>query len=258
MLLFTDPPFGCRTELLAATIKTITQRYQSFNALSQRILPTMWIFPYFMETYIHQVMPEMQMAAYRVNYTNHSSYHEASDKGGRKQGSPIRIFANIPLNLLTLPASEGYAWCAPCRKWRAADEKHCLKCGDCSSKNGALYVHCELCAECVKPNYRHCERCNRCTQVSGHSCDNYETHLTCWICGKKGHNERKCTSWLTGRGLKILRKYNHMKKSKRCAQRRLCLVCGGHGHNERRCLKRGELLYERTFMQEVFNIFNTE
>lgn len=211
----------------------------------------MWIFPYFMETYVQQAMPEMQMVAYRVNYTNHRSYHAATSKGGRKQGSPIRIFTNIPLGQIPLPASEGYVQCVPCERWTFAGETHCAKCRDCPSKNGAAYVHCAKCATCVKPNYKHCDRCARCTQIVGHVCAEYVTHLTCWICRTKGHNEQGCKQWLAKKsGRKMLQKCRQSNQS--C---RLCLLCGCKGHNELVCPKRAKLLVEHRFMNEVFNIF---
>lgn len=215
----------------------------------------MWVFPYFMETYVHQVMPEMRMLAYRVNYTNHRTYHALADKGGRKQGSPIRIFTNIPLDQIPLPRDEGYAKCTPCQRWTTTDAKHCVQCADCPSKNGAAYVHCAKCALCVKPNYKHCDRCARCTQASGHDCGDYGTHVMCWICRRRGHNEQGCEHWLRG-GKGSLGRRKVVQKGHRNG--RLCLLCGGRGHNELVCAKRGELLGERTFMHEVFNMFTTK
>lgn len=199
-------------------------------------------------------MPEMQMAAYRVNYTNHPSYH--TSKGGRKQGSPIRIFTNIPLSQIPLPINEGYEKCEQCQRWKLSGETHCTPCGDCPSKNGANYVHCAKCAICVKPNYRHCDRCSRCAQIVGHVCAEYVKHLTCWICRKKGHNEEGCKEWSsTVAGRKVAKR---LKRENRDVCR-WCLICGGRGgHNELVCPKRVKLLSERRFMNEVYNIFNPE
>lgn len=54
----------------------------------------MWVFPYFMETYITHLMPEMEMSDYKINYTNHEMYRSIN---GRKEGSPVRFLTNISL-----------------------------------------------------------------------------------------------------------------------------------------------------------------
>lgn len=211
----------------------------------------MWVFPYFMENYIKNVMPEMDMIDYMVNYTNHKLYH--NDVKGRKGGSPIRIFTNIPLELIPLPACEGYRFCKICEKFTFKDNAHCQKCAKCPSKNGSKYVHCELCALCVKPSYKHCKNCDRCTQIVGHNCDFYQRNITCWICLTKGHNESNCEKWakLSTNTLKI------RKKSMKIAKK-ICLICSKIGHNEPNCNKRELLLKEKMFLGKICNIFNNK
>jgi hypothetical protein len=53
---------------------------------------------------------------------------------GRKQGSPVRIFTNVPLNRLTLPVAEGYRFCRLCDRWTSPENRHCDHCGSCTSK----------------------------------------------------------------------------------------------------------------------------
>lgn len=248
--LFTDPPFACRTEPLSFTLKTIAQRYKKLNSI-YHVLPIFWVFPYFMENYIHNVMPEMDMMDYLVNYTNHKHYH--SGVNGRKEGSPIRIFTNIPLNLIPLPISEGYRYCKLCEKFTFKENVHCRKCGECPSKNGSKYLHCELCALCVKPNYKHCKNCDRCTQVEKHDCASYQSNITCWICLTKGHNEVNCEKWA-----KLNRKTLGIKRKSLKTAKKICFLCNVAGHNERKCKQRKFLLKEETFLGEVCNIFNNK
>lgn len=211
----------------------------------------MWVFPYFMESYIKNVMPEMDMIDYMVNYTNHKLYNNGAN--GRKEGSPIRIFTNIPLNLIPLPVSEGYRFCKLCKKYTFKNNTHCQKCLKCPSKNGCKYVHCELCALCVKPSYKHCKNCDRCTQIAGHQCDLYQKNLTCWICLTKGHNEINCEKWTMLSTNTLTIKNKSLKIAKK-----VCLICGKVGHNERNCNKRNLLLKENTFLDEVCNIFSNK
>ncbi len=203
-----------------------------------------------MENYIQSVMPEMSMVDYMVNYTNHKLYH--SGKNGRKDGSPIRIFTNVPLNVVPLPVAEGYKFCKHCAKFTFKENVHCRKCSGCPSKNGSQYVHCELCALCVKPNYKHCTKCDRCTQVTNHDCAAYQRNITCWICSTKGHNEVHCKKWAECGSVKLLA----VKKRSMKISKKICLLCSNAGHNERNCKKRRALLNEEKFLDVVSNIFN--
>ena len=88
----------------------------------------------------------------------------------------MRIFTNLRLPGLQLPASEGYRFCAPCGRYVSRDNAHCDKCNSCTSKveqtctlnwlclliffydiivsilqDGRKYHHCDLCGVCVKP-----------------------------------------------------------------------------------------------------------
>lgn len=211
LCLVVDPPFGCRTEALVMTLKRIQVQYQLMN---RSVLPIMWIFPYFMERYVLQEMPEMNMLDYKVNYTNHKTYQESG-----RFGSPIRIFTNIQENLIRL--GDGYRFCVACRRDVCAENKHCDKCRRCSSKNGATYVHCNQCAVCVKPYYRHCDNCNRCAQKE-HNCTEFQMNSSCWICWEQGHVEKYCPKVSN-------------RKRKPGKGIRQCLICNKLNHNERNC-----------------------
>lgn len=251
--LVTDPPFGCRTEPLAHTIQTIADEYKRVNDFLN-ILPVFWIFPYYMESYVRCVQPQMEMVDYKVNYTNHDTYHDG-DKG-RKQGSPVRIFTNVPLNVVRLPTSEGYRFCVKCKRWVDGVNLHCGACKRCPSKNGSTYIHCKLCDICVKPTYKHCTNCNRCTQVAGHHCTEYQKNITCAICHKKGHIEVDCMEWIRVSG-KNVNALNKMRKKAEKVGKKLCLVCLKMGHNEKYCTKREILLKESYFLDKLTNILNT-
>ena len=97
--------------------------------------------------------------AIKVEYVNHRAFK--SGGGAGKKGSPVRIFTNLPLSELALPPSEGYRLCAECEAWVSAANRHCAKCGRCTSKDGSRYTHCDACGRCVKPSWRHCRDCDR-------------------------------------------------------------------------------------------------
>uniref|UniRef100_W8C4Y5 Zinc finger CCHC domain-containing protein 4 n=1 Tax=Ceratitis capitata TaxID=7213 RepID=W8C4Y5_CERCA len=240
LLIFTDPPFGCRTEPIAGTLRQLTREYNKINKLPHTPLPIFWIFPYFSEHYIQQEMPQMHMCDYKVNYTNHKEYTDVGDKS-RKLGSPVRVFTNIPLEVLHLPVEEAYKYCVQCERYTALENRHCNKCGKCPSKNGSTYRHCELCGCCVKPNYVHCKNCRRCTQAEEHNCEMYQANQRCWICQEKGHTEMNCEEWLNYCGASRL-VYGQNDKVI------TCLICRKKGHNERNCKQRSKYLEEVTFM----------
>lgn len=247
--IFTDPPFGCRTEPLVHTLQTLSQTYRKINHTND-VLPIFWVFPYFMETYITKLMPEMEMCDYKVNYTNHETYHAGHD--GRKQGSPVRLFTNVPVHQIDLATVEAYRLCKKCNKWVAHENQHCNRCKKCPSKNGAPYVHCNLCELCVKPTYRHCNNCWRCTQIEHHECHKYQMQLKCPICLQKGHNELNCQQWFALCG-KHESQIIKLKLKAIKIGRRICLICFKTGHNEQFCTKRKQILNEHSFLSERSN-----
>lgn len=252
--IFTDPPFGCRTEPLVYTLKALNQQYRNINK-SHDILSIFWIFPYFMEMYIKQLMPEMTMLDYKVDYTNHETYH--SGKNGRKQGSPVRLFTNVPEHAIELPTIERYQFCKKCNRWVSHENQHCNQCKNCPSKNGSTYKHCNLCAICVKPTYIHCNNCWRCTQTENHDCIIYQSKLKCPICFMKGHNELNCHRWfsLCGKNQKDIAKLK-LKSIK--TGRRICFICFKERHNEQSCTKRQSLLREMSFFGKYYNLLSSE
>ncbi|ERL95119.1 rRNA N6-adenosine-methyltransferase ZCCHC4 isoform X1 [Dendroctonus ponderosae] len=186
-VLVTDPPFGGRTEPLAQTFSTINNKYKSLTKGNGE-LPMFWIFPYFMEPQIQNSLPEFQMVDYKVEYDNHPLFHNGSK--GRKQGSPVRIFTNISCSQIKLPP-DNYRFCHKCNKWVAKENKHCMICAICPSKNGQTYTHCKLCKRCVKPNWRHCSNCQRCAQLN-HLCKEIQFNGVCLTCKKLGHKKADC------------------------------------------------------------------
>lgn len=193
--LICDPPFGGRVEPISHTIKTIFDLHKKLNNNNNDnfYLKIMFIFPYFMEHIMKKKsnppsiiggLRDLKMSDYKVNYDNHLLF--MSRDQGKKQGSPIRIFTNISLKLLELPASDGYKFCQDCEKWVSSENRHCNICKECTSKNGRTYKHCKLCKRCVKPTWKHCETCKRCT-LEQHICGQ-TLNITgkCFQCNKLG------------------------------------------------------------------------
>jgi hypothetical protein len=111
-----DPPFGARHEILAASLQRIRR-----DALRMgKISPTLfWIFPYFMEKKLvgEETVLGLAMSDYRVGYENHREF-SGNPGSGRKQGSPVRIFTNMPLRQVPVPYR--YDKCAEFRIGRMA------------------------------------------------------------------------------------------------------------------------------------------
>ncbi|XP_005186567.2 rRNA N6-adenosine-methyltransferase ZCCHC4 [Musca domestica] len=245
LLIFTDPPFGCRTELIGSTLNKLSKLYSKINQIPYQPLPIFWVFPYFLAQYIQKVLPSLQMSDYKINYTNHDSYTDIG-KSARKQGSPVRLFTNVPLDILKLPVKEQYKYCSKCQKYTALENRHCEICKCCPSKNGSTYVHCNQCGLCVKPSYVHCRNCRRCTQKEGHNCSEYQKHQTCYICRNVGHTEKRCLFWRK----KVLHQMFPPKETD-SENIIVCILCNKIGHNELSCDQRSFYLKELTFMGET-------
>ncbi|XP_064608799.1 rRNA N6-adenosine-methyltransferase ZCCHC4-like [Liolophura sinensis] len=186
LIILMDPPFGGMVEALASTLKKISEAAN--GSKSDVLCPMFWYFPYFMEKRILEACPGLTMLDYKVDYDNHSLFH-AGDKG-RKEGSPVRIFTNLPPSKVVLPKTEGYWFCKKCLRYSAPENWHCQKCGSCTSKDGKSYVHCDLCGRCVKPSRVHCEVCQQC-ELADHRCGAVNS-TGCHVCGALEHKRRDC------------------------------------------------------------------
>jgi len=191
LLLVMDPPFGGLAEVLAASVKTIWDVWSKAHSDEKdKELPTMWIFPYFMESHMKAVFPSLTMLDYKVDYDNHPHFKSKHMKGS-KRGSPVRIFTNVNPADVVLPSAEGYRFCKTCNRYVAPENTHCNKCNGCMSKDGRQYVHCDMCGMCVKPGLQHCTTCDRC-EPDGHNCKRSADAGACHICGELGHKRRDC------------------------------------------------------------------
>ncbi|XP_037078336.1 rRNA N6-adenosine-methyltransferase ZCCHC4-like isoform X2 [Pollicipes pollicipes] len=163
-----DPPFGGRLEALALTLQsiTVTRDAAEGRPATSTLLPVFLILPYFNEPDVLRSLPALHMTDMRVEYENHHKYTSAA--GGRKHGSPVRLFTSLPAERVELPPPL-YRRCPPCRRWVHVDNRHCPQCDRCTSKDGRPYQHCDLCERCVKITWRHCSGCGRCA-LPAHPC----------------------------------------------------------------------------------------
>lgn len=182
-----DPPFGGRTEPISQTLDKINSDSKKIND-SKRNMPILFFMPYFMEPHIKNHMPDLQMSDYKVDYDNHSCF--TSRPKGRKHGSPVRIFTNIPLSKLIF-YSDDYRYCDVCEKYVYKENNHCYLCNNCTSKDGSTYVHCKKCDRCVKPSWVHCNNCQKCAQKD-HKCGEETFEQSCFHCHVKGHKRSDC------------------------------------------------------------------
>ncbi|XP_017839600.1 rRNA N6-adenosine-methyltransferase ZCCHC4 isoform X2 [Drosophila busckii] len=239
LLIVTDPPFGCRTELIAHTLRSLRRLHNDLNELPVNTpLSIFWVYPYYMGNYIRKDMPELAACDYKLNYTNHERYTNVGPSS-RSYGSPVRVFTNVPLELLQLREEHGYKFCDKCQRYTALENTHCERCNNCSSLNGQTYKHCTSCDICVKPNYVHCTKCRRCSQREGHNCELYQSKQHCWLCGQLGHIETNCQVW------RMMQRWQRKRKQ---FQQQGCLICGQSKHNERKCLQRYKYFKESHFM----------
>jgi len=179
-LIILDPPFG---GLLNVIEQTLSKIWGLFDADT---VPTMIIFPYFLESHVNKSIPSLLMHDYKVSYSNHPTYRN-TDKQGR--GSPVRIFTNITGDKLSLP-KEDYKFCKTCQRYVYKENRHCKTCNACTSKDGRAYVHCDECKKCVKPGSTHCETCQNC-KPENHKCDTF-SKTGCHVCGEGDHKRRDC------------------------------------------------------------------
>ncbi|CAI9717332.1 rRNA N6-adenosine-methyltransferase ZCCHC4-like isoform X1 [Octopus vulgaris] len=210
-----DPPFGCMIEVLAHSYNNLLKQWQSLSKkTSESVLPAIIILPYFMEKRVQDSFTGFFMLDYKISYTNHRQFtEEHSDKK-----STVRIFTNIERHLIHLPENEGYWYCDICCCYSSPENKHCNKCGSCTSKDGKTYVHCDKCARCVKPNRVHCDICQIC-QTNGHQCNVKSMKSGCHICGDLTHKRKVCpqnqSNILNKRKQKISNEATNCKKKKR-------------------------------------------
>nr|XP_047128623.1 rRNA N6-adenosine-methyltransferase ZCCHC4-like [Hydra vulgaris] len=176
-LIVIDPPFGALVSLL---IKILQRLWNVCN----KELPTMIIFPYFLENQILEKIPSLIMMDYKVCYSNHPHFNNSKNRG-----SPIRIFTNIAVDKVALP-TENYRFCKICNRYVYKENKHCKQCNKCTSKDGRSYVHCTICKICVKPDRIHCMTCSRCESIN-HKCQ-IQVDFSCHCCGKIGHKRKDC------------------------------------------------------------------
>ncbi len=73
----------------------------------------------------------------QVSYENQKKFSTKSTP--HKKGSTARIFTNLSLEKVELPAREGYYYCDICKKYTFKENKHCQICNACASK--VILIH---------------------------------------------------------------------------------------------------------------------
>nr|CAD2176956.1 unnamed protein product [Meloidogyne enterolobii] len=150
LLFICDPPFGIQ---ITPLIRTINKLELIFKEIKSSSFNKILFLPYFAEKYLNNT--NMSMVDYKVTYTNHKEFSKLNK-------STVRIFTNISNKLFKLPKEEGYHFCEICQRFVCKENKHCFKCGYCTSLDGGLYKHCNYCSKCVKRKYIHCKKCFKC------------------------------------------------------------------------------------------------
>ncbi|XP_070541295.1 rRNA N(6)-adenosine-methyltransferase ZCCHC4-like [Ptychodera flava] len=206
VVMVTDPPFGGLVEVLAFTVKRIMGWWKegTSDSCSSKELPVIWTFPYFLEFRILQCLPSFHMSDYKVAYDNHTLFQ--CDKTNK--GSPVRHFTNISPIEFVLPEEEGYRFCVKCQRYVSSVNVHCLKCDQCTSKDGRTYTHCDQCSRCVKPGRVHCSSCNQC-ELPDHVCVTNKALIGCHICGDPTHKRRQCPQTVRSDRLQKKRKHHN-------------------------------------------------
>ncbi|EDV22977.1 uncharacterized protein TRIADDRAFT_28284 [Trichoplax adhaerens] len=184
-IILIDPPFGGLLQVIAESLQKLLRL-----GLREE-MPTILVFPYFLENHVYQCLRGFHMSDYKVDYDNHPIYNNRrnTDKlKASKRQSPVRLFTNIKPSKITLPKEEGYRFCHSCDRYVARENIHCYKCNNCPSKDGRTYIHCDECKKCVKPGRVHCQICKMCLPKD-HQCKT----TGCYICGQYDHKHRNCS-----------------------------------------------------------------
>jgi hypothetical protein len=109
----------------------------------------------------------------QVTYSNHREF-------SKSKKSIVRMFTDLPNKAFKLPLKLGYHFCDECDRFVSQENRHCWKCGECTSKvaeggwekifckykkktqDGSPFVHCDRCGRCVRKKYKHCRKCANC------------------------------------------------------------------------------------------------
>uniref|UniRef100_A0A5S6Q2B2 CTCHY-type domain-containing protein n=1 Tax=Trichuris muris TaxID=70415 RepID=A0A5S6Q2B2_TRIMR len=159
LVIVIDPPFGGLAKVIGKTLQTVMRMHKRAHQSPNVACDLLWMFPYFLERKVTAIMPRLSMLDYQVEYDNHVHFNSASNR----RPSPIRIFTSLDPGSVPLPVHEGkYRFCNICKRFVAAENRHCQICHSCTSKNGRPYVHCFHCGKCVKATNIHCEACSTC------------------------------------------------------------------------------------------------
>ncbi|XP_074659207.1 rRNA N(6)-adenosine-methyltransferase ZCCHC4-like [Tubulanus polymorphus] len=208
LVVLIDPPFGGRIDVLSSTVRKIEADWRKQAQCDSEVLSLMLFCPYFMEPRILESLPAIKMLDFKVDYTNHATFHQT----GNKNGSVVRVFTNISPRKIVIDL-EGYRYCKKCKRSVYDENQHCNTCKSCTSKDGGRYIHCKRCKRCVKEKFIHCNQCVQCKPID-HKCGSNTTR--CFICGENGHKVKDCpyqtTSKSNNESIKRVKNFDELKK----------------------------------------------
>lgn len=149
-LILIDPPFGGFHRALAHSLEKL---FESHSHIERHLI----LFnPYFLEKWISDAFPRLQMLDHKVEYMSSMNLCR-----GRK-GSPVRMFTDLDRSIFPPLDDQNYKFCFECNRYTLLTNQHCYQCQSCTSKDGLPYRHCSKCQRCVKAEREHCSKCHVC------------------------------------------------------------------------------------------------
>jgi hypothetical protein len=133
-LVIVDPPFSAFHRVLAHSIDTL---FQCKDIQRNLILFN----PYFLERWIADAFPRLNMLDYKIEYASQSALHLCRGK----KGSPVRIFTDICPSKFPPLDETNYKYCQECNRYTLVTNQHCFACRACTSKDSLPDRHCSLC-----------------------------------------------------------------------------------------------------------------
>lgn len=172
-LCFCDPPFSAPLSLVIKQIQQLSSCLaSSTHNENHESVPQMFALPYFFEKKLKKIAPHLSLLDYKITYEKHSRLDSNLDCGvygkGQRRDSVVRLFTSRHPSDIPPPSSLShfFRFCQPCGRYSHTNNKHCDKCGNCTTKHGPTYVHCDQCGRCRSPRKVHCDQCAQCVPLN--------------------------------------------------------------------------------------------